>query len=189
MRLNLPSLKIYALGSIAFIAVFMTACEEYIEPPFEIVESKLIISSNFSPHDKVSVRITPSQSIGGQEVQGDIKNARVSIYEGDEQVESLLYVDGQDGRQGVYCSRGFVPQIGIPYTLRASADGFVPVTASSSIPTSIDISSIILNCWLTTMTPTLLKIFTTCELSKKFFHSMFCPTAEILSSLTVFLKR
>lgn len=140
MRLNLPALKIYALGSIAFIAVFMTACEEYIEPPFEIVESKLIISSNFSPHDKVSVRITPSQSIGGQEVQGDIKNARVSIYEGDEQVESLLYVDGHDGLQGVYCSRDFVPQIGIPYTLRASADGFVPVTASSSIPTSIDIS-------------------------------------------------
>lgn len=132
-------------GVIALLAITIFSCEEYIDPPFALEESKLIISSNFSPDDLVSVRLTASQPIVGRGDVQEIKDANISIYEGESLVETLNYVAGQNGRPGVYRSVEFVPVTGIPYTLRASAPGFTPVTASSSIPTSVDITRLFIS--------------------------------------------
>lgn len=140
MRLKKYYSNTAILVTIAFMAIALLGCEEYIDPPFELEESKLIISSNFSPDDRVSVRLTASQPIVGRGDAREIQDAEISIYEGDFLVETLNYVSGQNGRPGVYRSRDFIPETGIPYTLRASASGFTPVTASSAIPISVDIT-------------------------------------------------
>lgn len=126
-------------------AIALVGCEEYIEPPFELEESRLIISSNFSPDDQVSVRLTASQPVVGSGDVREIQDANISIYEGDFLIESLNYVAGLNGQLGVYRSHDFIPVTGVPYTLRASAPGFTPVTASSSIPTSVDITRLLVS--------------------------------------------
>lgn len=119
---------------LAFLAGCLLGCEEYIDPPFEIEESRLIISSNFAPDEKVSVRVTASEPVAGMARSGEITNASISIYEGEDLVETLAYRAGEEGRPGLYCTNVFEPEVGIPYSIKVSAPGFTPVTASSSIP-------------------------------------------------------
>lgn len=140
MRYSQHFSSLLLFGATALLAVISVGCEEYIDPPFEIEESRLIISSNFSPNDKVSVRLTASQPAVGPDRTAPIDNADISIYEGEALVEMLTFHPDAMGGQGVYRTLDFEPQIGISYTLRASAPGFTPVTASSSIPTSTDIT-------------------------------------------------
>lgn len=129
----------------ALAAVFLVSCEEYIEPPFDLEASRLIISSNFSPDDKVTVRLTASQPIVGNGNIQEVPDASINIYEGDELLETLDYIPGESSGEGVYRSHDFVPVVGIPYTLQASAPGFTPVTASSEIPTSVDITRLVVS--------------------------------------------
>ncbi len=133
------------MGSVCFLAVLLCGCEEYIEPPFELEESRLIISSNFSPDDKVTVRLTASQSIVASNNNQEIVDASINIYEGDLLLETLDYIPNEAGGAGVYRSHDFIPVVGIPYTLQASAPGFTPVTASSEIPTSVDITRLLVS--------------------------------------------
>lgn len=129
-------------GTIAIFIVAMLGCEEYIDPPFELEESRLIISSNFAPDEPVSVRLTNTQPVAGGLRDDGVRDAVVRMYEGDKLIEELSYVQEDNERSGVYRSINFIPRIGIPYTLRASAAGFTPVTASSAIPESVEITSL-----------------------------------------------
>lgn len=133
------------VATLTFVGAAFTSCEEYIDPPFELEESRLIISSNFSPGEKVSVRLTASEPVVGTSRDLEILEASVGIYEGPNLQETLLYIPGEDGEPGVYRSDDFEPVTGVQYTLNASAPGFVPVTATSSIPTSTDITRLIIS--------------------------------------------
>lgn len=145
MRLILHYTNFMHVGTLALLATVMLSCEEYIDPPFELEEARLIISSNFSPDEKVSVRLTASQPVGSLRNVPEITDANIGIYEGDDLVEKLEYTAGENGRPGVYCSQDFEPLIGTPYTLKASAPGFTPITASSSIPTSTEITRLLIS--------------------------------------------
>jgi len=126
-------------AALFLVATFLFSCEEVIAPPFEIERPKLIISSNFSPEEKVSVRLTASQPIVGERRVREITDATITLIEGNEIVEHLHYVPGQDGEPGVYRTMTFEPLVGRLYTLHAAADGYDVVSAQSSIPISVAI--------------------------------------------------
>lgn len=138
--------------------VFLNSCEEVIPPPFEIERPKLIISSNFSPDTTVSVRLTASQSIVGERRVREITDANITLIEGNEIVEKLHFVPGEDGEPGVYRTATFIPLVGRLYTLHAAADGYDVASAQSSIPTSVEIKNLVISN-LTTMSIGELKIY------------------------------
>lgn len=140
-------LKLSAVCGILFVTI---SCEEVIDSPFEIIESKLVIASTFRPHEPVLVRLTATQPITGELQATDIKTAKVVLFEGTTFIEELAFVEGQNGSTGFYTTSSFKPEINHHYTMHASADGFTPVSADSKIPTSVEISSIKVN-ELTTM--------------------------------------
>ncbi len=131
------------------VALF-ASCEEVIDPPFEIERPKLIISSNFSPETTVSVRLTASQPIVGERRIREITDASVTLIEGNEVVEKLHFVPGENGEPGVYRTATFIPLVGRLYTLHAAADGYDIASAQSSIPTSVEIKNLVISD-LTTM--------------------------------------
>ncbi|OAV45663.1 DUF4249 domain-containing protein [Lewinella sp. 4G2] len=121
---------------------WMMGCEEVIESPFEIVESKLVISAKLAPNHPVTVQLTATQPVTGEINLSDVKGAQVVLFEGTEVIEELEYVKSGDGKPGFYQTTNFHPIIGHVYTIHASADGFTPVSAESKIPTSVEITSI-----------------------------------------------
>lgn len=133
------------IAILTFVGVGIISCEEYIDPPFELEEARLVISSNFSPGEKVSVRLTASEPVVGSTRNLEIRDASIGIYEGPDLTERLAYIEGEDDQPGVYVSHDFEPVTGVQYTLKASAPGFVPVTATSSIPTSTDITELVIS--------------------------------------------
>ena len=130
------------LAAVLCLGVGVSSCEEVIESPFELVESKLVIASTFAPHLPVTVQLTATQPITGEISFLEVTDAMVSLFEGPELIETLHYEPADDGNPGVYTTRDFHPTIGHKYTLHALADGFTPVTAESSIPTNVAITSL-----------------------------------------------
>lgn len=137
---------------------FLISCEEVIDPPFEIERPKLIISSNFSPDTTVSVRLTASQSIVGERRVREITDANITLIEGNEVVEKLHFVPGENGEPGTYRTATFIPLVGRLYTLHAAADGYDVASAQSSIPTSVEIKNLVISN-LTTMSIGELQIY------------------------------
>jgi|AntRauTorckE5430_2_1112549.scaffolds.fasta_scaffold03967_2 hypothetical protein len=132
-------LKFLLLVLLAFVEY---ACEEPVDPGIEIREPELVVSSTFFPDDVVKVRLSATQPTGGELLITDIFDATVEILEGDELVESLVYVSGHDGRPGNYQGDAFRPQVGRIYTLLATRNGYVPFEAESSIPVATPITEL-----------------------------------------------
>lgn len=120
----------------------LCACEEVIDSPFELVESKLVISSTFAPNKPVTVRLSATQPVTGELQVTEVNDAKVALFKGTNFLQELVYIPGVDNRPGIYQTVGFVPEVNHHYTMHASARGFTPVSADSKIPTSIEISGI-----------------------------------------------
>ena len=118
------------------------ACEEIIDPPFELIEPKLVITSTFAPRQTVSVNLTATQPAAGEVSFSHVTDAMVSIFEGSQLLEAMTYVPNPEGTRGTYVTTNFQPEVGHVYTIHALADGFTPVSAQSSIPTSVPITSL-----------------------------------------------
>ena len=143
MRLfSLPSLPpihwllLFCIGGVC------VSCEEVIDSPFEIVESKLVLASTFAPNAAVTVRVTATQPVTGELVFSEVANATVTLFEGPDLIEELRYLPGQNDQPGRYVTQNFHPEVGHRYTVHALADGFTPVTAESQIPVHVDILSL-----------------------------------------------
>lgn len=120
-----------------------TSCEEVVDLGIDIQEPQLVISSNFFPQERVKVRVTATQSIlTGGVTKIDIRDAEVSLFEGQNLAEKLKYVAGDDNNPGTYQTLDFRPTVGKEYTLHVFAPGFVPVHAQSSIPDPVPIRSL-----------------------------------------------
>ncbi|MBB4078147.1 hypothetical protein GGR28_000748 [Lewinella aquimaris] len=127
------------------------ACEEPVELNIDIPKSRLVINSNFYPNELVVLRISSTRPIGGVS-HANIDNAEVSLFEGTELAESLEYLpDPETAGAGSYRTKVFRPKVGQQYTIHVAAEGYDPVTAVSSIPDPIAITSIAIN-GLTKMT-------------------------------------
>ncbi len=120
----------------------LPACEEPIDSPVEIIEPKLVLSSTFSPGKKVRVYLSITQPITGEVRLQDVRNADVRLYEGQQLLESLIYMPGLEDGPGFYQTMSFEPQVGRKYTLHASAGNLTPVSAESYVPTSIPITAL-----------------------------------------------
>jgi len=140
MRLPTSAFKLFKLISPLLFAGVFSACEEPVDPGFELRESRLVVSSTFFPDEIVKVRLSATQPAGGELVLTDITDAAVVILEGDEVVETLNYVSGGGSRFGTYQSTEFHPKTRRTYTLLASKSGYLPFEAESSIPQSVPIS-------------------------------------------------
>ena len=123
-------------------ALAFGSCEEVIESPFDIIESKLVLASTFTPRNPVAVQVTATQPVTGEVTFLEVRDATVSLFEGPELIEVLKYEPGERGKPGVYRTQDFHPQVGHKYTVHALADGFTPVTADSRIPTHVAITAL-----------------------------------------------
>ncbi|MEO0731223.1 MAG: DUF4249 domain-containing protein [Bacteroidota bacterium] len=123
----------------------LTACEEPIDSPVELVDPRLVMTSTFAPGKPVEVRLSATQPVTGEARVLDIRNADIRIYEGQELLEELYYRPGDDGGRAFYSTMHFQPLVGRHYSILANARGFTPISAESSIPTSIPIRSLTVN--------------------------------------------
>lgn len=112
------------------------------ELAIEVPRSQLVIHSNFFPDEPVRLHVSASGVLDVPAIP--LPDARVRLFEGTELVEELTYVPGEDaaGRPGCHLSQTFVPRVGRKYTVHVSADGYDPVTAVSSIPAPVAITSL-----------------------------------------------
>lgn len=135
-----PAFRLLAATLFLFSAV---GCEEPIPNPVELVESRIVISSVFSPNDRVRVRLSATQPATGELQVADIRTANVRLFEGPELIEELAYVPGENTDDpGAYETAHFQPLVGRRYTLLVNVDGMTPVTAESSIPIGVPISEL-----------------------------------------------
>ena len=130
------------LSLLCVVALAFGSCEEVIESPFDIIESKLVLASTFTPHNPVAVRVTATQPVTGEVNFLEVRDATVSLFEGPEFIEVLKFEPGERGKPGVYRTQDFHPKVGHKYTIHALADGFTPVTADSRIPTHVSITAL-----------------------------------------------
>lgn len=130
------------LLQIALATLLLCGCEERVDLTHAIEEPKLVVSSNFSPDEFISVSISSTQPTVGEQIVREITDATVAILDGDETAEVLQYVPGPMGTSGSYKTTEFKPAVGRLYTLIATSNGFVPVNAESAIPESIPITSL-----------------------------------------------
>ncbi|MEL7161546.1 MAG: DUF4249 domain-containing protein [Bacteroidota bacterium] len=124
------------------VLVLLTACEEPIDSPIELVEPRLVMTSTFAPGKMVEVRLSATQSPIGEARVLDIRDADIRIYEGQDLLEKLHYRPGTGGATGFYSTMHFQPVVGQQYSILANARGFTPISAESSIPTSVPIRSL-----------------------------------------------
>ena len=121
-------------------ALLLVSCEEVVELELGERDPQLVVSSNFFPETPIRVDVSATQSVVG-EVSRHVRivDARVVIFEANRMIEELAY---QPELQR-YVSQEFTPETGKEYTIHVSADGFTPVSAVSSIPERVAITSLI----------------------------------------------
>ena len=115
---------------------FLCSCETVINVDLPEHESKLVMNSFINPDSLVSVHISNSLSILDNGKLNNAENAVVELYENDNLVETL-----QHSSDGNYTSAGKYPAIGNTYKITASANGYEDVSASTTVPPAISISS------------------------------------------------
>ncbi|MEM6397253.1 MAG: DUF4249 domain-containing protein [Bacteroidota bacterium] len=116
-------------------------CEEPVELELDIPEPQMVLLSNFFPDEFVEVQLSATQSILTTGEYTPIEGATVRLLIGDETVEVLQQVEGRDGQLPYYTTLDFQPRAGVRYTIHANASGYVPVSAVSSIPEPVPITS------------------------------------------------
>ena len=123
-------------------AVCVWSCEEPVDLALEVPQSRLVISSSFIPDQPVVLQLSATQPRGADPV-GAIMDARVTLFEGMDLAEELTYFPSPESdRPGTYRTTKFRPQSGHQYTIHVSAEGYDPVTAISTIPEAIGITSL-----------------------------------------------
>lgn len=117
------------------------SCEEPID--FELSqEQRLVVISNFSDQKVLEVFVSKTKSVLSNEAISYRTDATVMVFSGNELLEVLELVTGDDGRPPFYRTTQLTPQPGIVYTIKVSVPGFEPVTATSSVPIAVPIQSV-----------------------------------------------
>ena len=110
----------------------------------------LVVSGFFNPDSAFSVRITRSRHISDSRIFLDdraIENATVSLFQGDDLVDIVPFVDNSAASGLTRSDRGryrsdFIPAAGVVYTLQVEALRFEPVSTTSAIPSAVPILSL-----------------------------------------------
>lgn len=131
---------LYKFLVLAILASLVFRCEEPVDLDLDIPDPQIVLLSNFFPEEYVQVQLSATQSILTSSDYTPIQGATVRLLVGDMPVELLQEVEGRDGRQPFYTTTTFQPRVGVQYTIHASAPGFDPISAVSSIPEPVPIS-------------------------------------------------
>jgi hypothetical protein len=119
----------------------VSACKDFWEPRSVVTnlpehQPLLVINSFINPDSVLEVFVSKSNAFLAPP-SFLINNATVTIFESGNPVE-LFQI-----RQGTYRAANHKPRIGASYELRVSADGFMPVSSTATIPSPIKIDSVV----------------------------------------------
>lgn len=123
-------------------AILFAACERPVDLNLDEFKPQLVVLSNFVPDQYVEVQISATRSPLNNSEPEYIANAKVDLYLGQQLLETLTLIPGNNDAPPFYISKQVKPITGVTYTLRAEAPDFEPVEASSSIPTPTPISGL-----------------------------------------------
>ncbi len=97
----------------------------------------LVINSFINPDSVLEVFVSKSNAFLAPP-SFLINDATVTIFESGNPVAELFQI-----RQGTYRATNYKPRIGATYELRVSAEGFIPVKSTTTIPSPIKIDSVV----------------------------------------------
>jgi len=117
--------------------ISLFACELIVdvEVPFE--HAQLTLNTFFNPDSVWEADVSLNRHILSDTAFQKIENALLVIYENDSPVDTLHHAGN-----GNYRSDSERPQIGKTYVIRATADGYEPVSAQSQIPSPAQITRV-----------------------------------------------
>lgn len=123
--------------------VLFASCEEPIH--FDIDDqARLVIYSNFSNQQTLEVYVSKTRSVFSTDPTEFVEDATVMVFQGNDLLEILQPVPFDPVLQMPphYKTLQMQPQIGVVYTIKVTAPGFEPVTATNSIPHAVPIESV-----------------------------------------------
>jgi hypothetical protein len=124
------------LYTAALFALSLTACETVVDIDLPEHKPALVVNSLFSPEDTFVVNVSHSKGSLDKGNIDDITNATVEVYKNGSYLLSLDNLG--DGR---YTSAIVHPQPGEEYMLKVSAPNYDAVSATSSVPVTVPITS------------------------------------------------
>lgn len=108
----------------------LTACETTVQIELPEHKSVLVASSIFAPDSSWQVHLTNSTSFTSNDQIREVRNADVEIWQGEQKLHTLTEDPENPGR---YNSPATAIQ-GEAYTLKITAQGYAPISATSSTP-------------------------------------------------------
>lgn len=122
-----------------FLILSIFSCKEKeIEFDGVVAEPVIALSAFFTPTEPFVVELTSTQSIiGNQSEKTVLTNGSVTIYEGDQIVEKIVYNPNKRKYIG-----HLKPTVKKTYTIKASVKNFKPVSAEVYIPEAVEITNI-----------------------------------------------
>lgn len=118
-------------------------CEKPINLDQALVEPRLVVVCSFTPDHFFKVQVSKNRPVLDASAPTEyLGNATVEVFAGEQLLERLVLVPGIDREPPFYTSVRVKPQVGVEYTIRASAPGFPSVQAQNRIPDSVQLEEI-----------------------------------------------
>jgi hypothetical protein len=140
--------------ALLFLLIGAFSCEMIVDIDVPFEGNQLVPLSFIDPHRPFEVKVVRSRYIlerdpnwyghnpydpNPQEEPFIIKNANVSVYEGEELVDVLSYTEN-----GIYKSASIKPVVGKKYTVKINAQGYPQAEASDYVPERVQILSAVI---------------------------------------------
>lgn len=135
------NLHIFGFFSLMIMTTFMFSCEKETKL-VEIMQedTKLAVICNFNPDEPFNLQLSKTQSLlADASTNNIIENAEVQICQGNQLIEKIsLFSSNNSDASNRYRSI-ISPKIQESYTLKIKVDGLEPISATSFIPSAVDI--------------------------------------------------
>ncbi len=137
-------LPYHLLGLLFVGLLFMAAtCEKEVQLDFEENEPSLVVVSNFTLSQPLEVMVSRTESVLLPDTSFvAIADAVVEVFEGEQFIERLEFVEQQERIRYFYRSKDFRPQVGVDYKLKAEAFGMEAIYAQNSVPEAVRLDEI-----------------------------------------------
>lgn len=129
---------LYSIGITIAIIMLAAACEKEIELKQGEIEPRIVVNSIFSADDTIWVQLSESRNVLYEETLPNITDAVLQLTDGNGAVlgDFIHQIDGY------YYLPSVIPSAGNRYGITASKDGFKSISAFSSAPQLINVTSI-----------------------------------------------
>ncbi|HNZ68672.1 MAG: DUF4249 domain-containing protein [Prolixibacteraceae bacterium] len=116
------------LSILSILAIFLLSCSKEIDFKYNHIEKKLVLNGLICPDSLISVHLSRTNTILSDEILV-IENATVTLFCNGKFVEILEYY-----KHGIYKSRTVFPRPDSVYTITAEAEGYLPISATDTVP-------------------------------------------------------